>query len=271
MPGGAMAASANRAKGVPSQTRRRPATNVPLWCGGPNCGVASPAMLRLCDLGEFAGLNCVFDAGCAQSAILRLCSSCILRIGLLDCWKKAVGRREFLQSVSGLLFGWMGERCARIVRRLLGRLIVAHSDRRYLCGSAYARAVWAPPLTADDRIAWNRWVKGIGTAIASTLAIGLVLAPESRPRPLEATVQMERLADKLERMKAVHPSTARAITTLVLQPSHDCHQVVCSPAVQARNSIARARITATLAKWNVEPAAGVAVNLGTRPSTEAAR
>jgi len=140
-----------------------------------------------------------------------------------------------------------------------------------LCGSAYARAVWAPPLTADDRIAWKRWLKGLGAVIASTLAIGLVLAPESGTRPLEATVQMEKLAAKLEQMKAIHPTTAQAITTLVLQPSYDCHQVVCSPAVQARNSIARARIAATLAKWNVEPAAGVAVNLGTRPSTEAAR
>jgi hypothetical protein len=145
---------------------------------------------------------------------------------------------------------------------------MAHSDSRYLCGSAYARAVWAPP-TADDRIAWNRWLKGLGGAIASTLAIGLLLASESKPRPLEATVQMERLAVKLERMKAIHPSTAQAITTLILQPSHDCHQVLCSPAVQARNSVARSRITATLAKWNVEK--GLAVNLGTRPSTEAER
>jgi hypothetical protein len=183
--------------------------------------------------------------------------------------KKTAGPGIFAISLQSPM--WLDGRTLRpIVRRLLGRLIVAHSDRRYLCGSAYARAVWTPPLTTDDRIAWNRWLKGIGAAIASTVAVGLVLAPESRPRPLEATVQMERLADKLERMKAVHPSTARAITTLVLQPSHDCHQVVCSPAVQARNSIARSRITATLAKWNVEPA-GAVVNLGTRPSIGAAR
>lgn len=157
-----------------------------------------------------------------------------------------------------------------IVSRLLGTLVVAHSDRGYLCGSAYARAVWAP-LTIYDRIVWNRWLKGLGAALTSTLAIGLVLASESKPRPLEATVQMERLAGKLERMRVVQPSTARAITTLILQPSYDCHQVVCSPKVQARNSVARSRITATLAKWNVESAAGVAVNLGSRPSAEAAQ
>src|SRR5262245_4578486 len=157
----------------------------------------------------------------------------------------------------------MGERLRPRVRRLLRRLILAYSDRRYLCGSAYARAVWTPPSATDDRIAWKRGLKGLGAAIASTLVIGLVLASESRTRPLEATVQMERLAAKLERMKAVHPNTAQAITTLLFQPSHDCHQVVCSPAIQTRNSVARARITATLAKWNVEPAAGVAVHLGT--------
>jgi hypothetical protein len=53
MPGGAIAAFANRAKGLPSQTRRRPATDVPLWCGGPAaelhhrpcCGCATSASL----------------------------------------------------------------------------------------------------------------------------------------------------------------------------------------------------------------------------------
>jgi hypothetical protein len=154
---------------------------------------------------------------------------------------------------------------------LLRRLSMGHSDRRYLCGSAYARAMWTPPSTTDDRIAWNRWLKGLGATIASILVLGLALAPESRNRPLEATVQMERLAAKLERMKVVHADTAQTITNLVVQPAYDCHQVVCSPAVQARNNVVRSRIGATLAKWHGEVAAGVAVNLGTGISTDAAR
>jgi len=197
--------------------------------------------------------------------MLRLCSSCTLHIG---CRKKTTGPGIFAISLRSPV-RLDGRTLRPMVRRLLGRLIMAHSDSRYLCGSAYARAVWAAPLATDGRIAWNRWLKGLGAAIASTLAIGLLLASESRTRPLEATVQMERLAAKLERMKTVHPNTAQAITALILQPSHDCHQVLCSPAVQARNSVARSRITATLAKWNVEKS--LAVNLGTRPSTEAAR
>jgi len=147
---------------------------------------------------------------------------------------------------------------------------MALSERRYLCGSAYARAVWTPPSTTEDRIAWNRWLKGLGAVIASTLALGLLLTPENRTRPQEATIQMERLAAKLERMKVVHPDTAQTITTLLLQPSHDCHQVVCSPAVQSRNSVVRSRIMATLAKWNGAAAEGMAVNLGTRTTTDAA-
>jgi hypothetical protein len=178
---------------------------------------------------------------------------------------------EFSQPSPGLLCGLDGRTLRPIVRRLLGRLIMAYSERRYLCGSAYARAAWTPPSTTDDRIAWNRWLKGLGAAIASVLVLGLALAPESRNRPLEATVQMERLAAKLERMKVVHADTAQTITNLVLQPAYDCHQLLCSPAVQARNNAARSRITATLAKWHGEAAAGVAVNLGTGASTDAAR
>jgi hypothetical protein len=147
---------------------------------------------------------------------------------------------------------------------------MVHSELRYLCGSAYARAMWTAPSATQDRIAWNRWLKGLGTVMASTLAVGLVLAPQSKNRPLEATVQLETLAAKLERMTVLHPNTAQTITTLLLQPSHDCHQVVCSPAVQARNNVARSRITATLAKLNGEAAEGTAVNLGIRTTTDAA-
>jgi hypothetical protein len=124
--------------------------------------------------------------------------------------------REFSQPSPGLLCGLDGRTLRPIVCRLLGRLIMAHSQRRYLCGSAYARAVWTPPSTTEDRIAWNRWLNGLGAVIASTLALGLVLAPENRNRPHEATVQMERLAAKLERMKVVHPNTAQTMTTLLL-------------------------------------------------------
>jgi hypothetical protein len=119
--------------------------------------------------GAWSLVSGVFNASCIQSAMLRLCSSCTLHIG---CRKKTTGPGIFATSPS-LLCVLDGRTSRPIVRRLLRRLIVAHSDRQYLCGSAYARAIWAPPLTADDRIAWKRWLKGLGAVIASTLAIGL--------------------------------------------------------------------------------------------------
>jgi hypothetical protein len=96
---------------------------------------------------------------------------------------------------------------------------MANSEQRYLCGPAYARAVSTPPSTPEERIVWNRWLKGLGTIIASTVAFALFLASGSTNRPLEATVQMERLAAKLEQMKVVYPKPPQTIASLILRPS----------------------------------------------------
>jgi hypothetical protein len=124
---------------------------------------------------------------------------------------------------------------------------MADSEQRYLCGAAYARAVWSPPPTEQEQIAWKRWLKGLSTIVVSTAALALLLASETTNRPLEATVQMERLATKLEQMKVIHPETAQAIANLVVRPSYDCDQVTCSTQVYARNSAARSRLQAVLA------------------------
>lgn len=129
---------------------------------------------------------------------------------------------------------------------------MALTDRAYLAGSAHCRAVWAPPLDADERLSWNRWLKGMSTVIGSVAAVALFLASGGTSRPLEATIQMERLAVKLQQMKAIHPETAQAIASLILQPSYDCDQISCSPAVRARNDTARARLTAILMKGGSE-------------------
>jgi hypothetical protein len=90
-------------------------------------------------------------------------------------------------------------------------------------------------------------LKGLSTIVVSTAALALLLASETTNRPLEATVQMERLATKLEQMKVIHPETAQAIANLVVRPSYDCDQVTCSTQVYARNSAARSRLQAVLA------------------------
>jgi hypothetical protein len=143
---------------------------------------------------------------------------------------------------------------------------MAHSEPRYLCALAHARAVWTPPSAPEDRLVWNRWLKGLGTIIAATVAIALFLASGSINRPLEATIKMERLAAKLKQMKVIHPETARTIASLMLQPSYDCDQITCSAAVQARNSAARSQLKAILAKRSAEiqPAGGMpTVNIST--------
>jgi hypothetical protein len=114
----------------------------------------------------------------------------------------------------------------------------------------------------------------LGTVIASTAAVALFLASGSIHRPLEATVQMERLAVKLQQMKAIHPETAQTIATLVIQPSYDCNQVSCSPGVQARNSIARSRLKAILAQGGGETQASAGTptfDISASPTTEAGR
>jgi HAMP domain-containing protein len=124
---------------------------------------------------------------------------------------------------------------------------MADSEQRYLCGAAYARAVWTPPSTPQEQLVWKRWLKGLSTIVVSTAALALLLASETTNRPLEATVQMERLATKLEQMKVIHPETAQAIANLVVRPSYDCDQVTCSTQVYTRNSAARSRLQAVLA------------------------
>jgi hypothetical protein len=86
----------------------------------------------------------------------------------------------------------------------------------------------------------------------STLALimvvpALVLAGSSKIRPLDATVQMERLASKAEHAKTIHPDTVREIARLMSRPSYDCSQVGCSEQLQARNGAVRNRLVTLIA------------------------
>lgn len=120
----------------------------------------------------------------------------------------------------------------------------------------------------------GRGLKGLGTILAAIAALALLFASASTNRRLEATVQMERLAAKLEQMKAAPPETVQTMARLVLRPSYDCDQVACSAGIQARNSAARSRLKAILARWNGEmQAAGETptINIGTSSTREAAQ
>jgi hypothetical protein len=115
---------------------------------------------------------------------------------------------------------------------------------------------------------------GLGTIVAAIAALGLFFASASTNRLLEATVQMERLAAKLEQMKAVQPETVQTIARLVFRPSYDCDQVACSTAVHARNSAAQTRLKAILAKQSgeMQSADGMpTINISTSSTREAAQ
>ena len=74
---------------------------------------------------------------------------------------------------------------------------------------------------------------------------------DSRMRPTEATAQMERFAENLERVTAIPTKTAREIARVIGQPWYDCNYVTCSAQLKERNLIARAKVSSLLAMKEV--------------------
>jgi hypothetical protein len=66
-------------------------------------------------------------------------------------------------------------------------------------------------------------------------------------RPEEATLQMERLAAKLEGTTAIPAATANAVARLLGQPWYDCRHVACSAELAHRTEAARGRLQQLLA------------------------
>ena len=112
-------------------------------------------------------------------------------------------------------------------------------------GSAPAR--FPSMKDADDRHLQRQWLKGIAGAFAGAAAFALVLSAGS-VRPLDATVQLERLADKVERAQALKPEAAEEIARLARQPWYDCTKVACTPQLAARNAQARTRLSDAVAQ-----------------------
>ena len=100
---------------------------------------------------------------------------------------------------------------------------------------------------AHDRHLQRQWLKGMAGALACAAAFALVLSA-GNIRPLDATVQMERLADKVERAQTVKPEAAAEIVRVTRQPWYDCTKVACSPQLAARNGQARMRLDAAVAQ-----------------------
>jgi hypothetical protein len=121
-------------------------------------------------------------------------------------------------------------------------------DSYFLINAGHPRALLRPPADLGQRLVWGKWLKATVGAIAFSSAVALSLAASGAGRPVEATVQMERLAAKVEHAKSIHPKTAHEIMGLIGQPWYDCNQVACSAPLKARNSAARNRLQTLIAK-----------------------
>jgi hypothetical protein len=110
----------------------------------------------------------------------------------------------------------------------------------YLCGVAYPRAVWRLPADAEQRRAWTACLKVTAAVLALAVAFPLFLI--SGKSAIEATVEMERLAARLEHATSVDPQTSREIKQLISKPWYDCNQIACDAQLQLRNAAVHIRL-----------------------------
>jgi hypothetical protein len=118
------------------------------------------------------------------------------------------------------------------------------TEQGYLCDAGRARAAWhaRPRPQPAERRAWDKWLVGLVIAVASSVALGLMLMLNSTFGPYEATARMERVAAHLDRMGSIRPETARAIMRVISQPGYDCEQVACDATLKRRNLAVRFRL-----------------------------
>jgi hypothetical protein len=88
-------------------------------------------------------------------------------------------------------------------------------------------------------------VAGIAGSVSGTLA---GLAAYKEQRVLAATVQMERLAAKLKRVKRIAPETELELTRLTLEPWSNCAQTGCRKTLEVRNRTARENLQMVISR-----------------------
>jgi len=85
----------------------------------------------------------------------------------------------------------------------------------------------------------------IAGSISGTMA---GLAAYREQRVLATTVQMERLAAKLKRVKRIAPETKLELTRLTLEPWSDCAQTGCRKTLEVRNRAARENLQMVISR-----------------------
>ena len=97
-------------------------------------------------------------------------------------------------------------------------------------------------------------VVGVTGSLSGTMA-GLGAYKEQRV--LAATVQMERLAKKLEHTQKIAPETKIEITRLTLDPMSDCARAGCRATLELRNRAAREHLQSIVAGSTVFARPGI--------------
>ncbi len=88
-------------------------------------------------------------------------------------------------------------------------------------------------------------------ACAALILVGIAvnktgIGANNRQR-VEATVEMERLATKLDHAKKIAPETKLEIARIINQPWYNCIQISCPTVLETRKCAARERLQAVLA------------------------
>jgi hypothetical protein len=78
--------------------------------------------------------------------------------------------------------------------------------------------------------------------VAACCGWAMIMMMTGGTRPMEATLQMERLADKLESAAEIPAATGNAVERLLGQRWYDCRQVSCSAELAVRNEAVRTRL-----------------------------
>lgn len=117
----------------------------------------------------------------------------------------------------------------------------------FVSGTEPQPASSQPPESVNQR----HFLRG-GDALAITGVVvsifALILAATARITPLEATIQMERLAKKIESAKSFDAGVADEIDRLMERSEYDCLRVVCSAELRLRNSAARTKLRTIVAR-----------------------
>jgi hypothetical protein len=110
----------------------------------------------------------------------------------------------------------------------------------------------------------KRWDAASGRAVCTRLMLlfvgvclaALLVGTASRSRPLDATAQMERLAERLARAPSLPAPTQSEIARLLEQPWYDCSRVACSAGLEARNRHVRDQLRRLMAKREIKDQIG---------------